>query len=78
MLDESKGKTLEQTKKACDEKDGCESFGFCTNDGGTYLFDKKMDKNEAVRSYKNDCTTYYRSQDGKHIINFSKFPKPFM
>jgi len=68
-LEDSKVKSLEEAKKTCDNKEGCESFGFCTNDGGTYLFDKKMDQDEPVKSEKDDCTTYYRSPKSNEKLN---------
>ena len=67
-LENFKSKSSEEAKKACDDKEGCESFGFCTNDGGTYLFDKKMKQDQPVKSTKNDCKTYYRSPKSKHNI----------
>ena len=69
-MDKSDNKSLEEAKKACDDKENCESFGFCTNKGEYYLFDKKItDDSEALKGESYDCKTYYKSYEGKFNTN---------
>jgi len=76
-LDKSDNKSLEEAKKACDDKENCESFGFCTNKGEYYLFDKKItNDSEALKGESYDCKTYFRSYEARDWKDSNKEIKP--
>ena len=62
------GKSYEDCESLCQSRSGCNSFAHCENNGDCYTKDKVLHGFEPIRTTsKDDCTTYYKSNDGKWI-----------
>ena len=61
------GKSYEVCKSLCESRSGCNSFAYCENNGGCYPKEKVLHGFEPLATSKDDCTTYYKSNDGKWI-----------
>ena len=68
------GLSYEACKSACQSASGCNSFRHCENAGECTPRQKILHGFEPIRTTnKDDCTTYYKSNNGKWIDFSFKF-----